>query len=166
MTDATWKAKCVFHGPVGGDVANPTVRTEPLPDGWSGRVWNPLWLRAAATAAGGVGFDSPYHCEYGFVSPSCPPPSRSLSGRRRDSRHGPCPDFDDSTWANATEWSEERIQPKQPYFEHDFKGTKWIWTADLDLDNTVLFRKKVVGPGGKPRWTTRPDLVPAAPAID
>lgn len=88
VTDATWKAKCIFHGPVGGDTANPT------------------------------------------------------------------------------EWSEERIQPKQPFFEHDFKGAKWIWTADLDLDNTVLFRKKAEGPGGKPRWTTRSDLAPAEPAIE
>jgi hypothetical protein len=112
MTDASWKAKCIFHGPVGGGVANPTVRTEPLPEGW---------FR---------------------------------------------PDFDDSRWANATEWSEERIQPKQPYFEHDFKGAKWIWTGDLDLDNTVLFRRKIEGPGGKPRWTTKPDLAPAAPAIE
>jgi hypothetical protein len=71
-------------------------------------------------------------------------------------------DFDDASWAQATEWPEERIAPKQPYLEHDFKCAKWIWTGDLDLDNTVLFRKKVekpsLNPEAKRRWTTKPDI--------
>ncbi|NDC64663.1 MAG: hypothetical protein EBZ59_11915, partial [Planctomycetia bacterium] len=68
------------------------------------------------------------------------------------------PGFDDSSWSNAVEYSQERIDPKQPFFEHDFKGAKWIWTGDLDLDNTVIFRKTVEKPGWKPRWNTKPDL--------
>jgi hypothetical protein len=104
VTDGSWKAKCFFHGPVGGDTANPTVRTDPLPADW-------------------------------FAT-----------------------DFDDSGWARATEYTQERIDPKQPFFEHDFKGAKWIWTSDLDLDNTVVLRTKVEKPGWKPRWTTKPDL--------
>jgi hypothetical protein len=67
-------------------------------------------------------------------------------------------DFDDSKWANATEYSEERINPKQPYFEADFKGAKFVWTEDLDLDNTVIFRTKIEKPGWTPRWNTKPDL--------
>lgn len=67
-------------------------------------------------------------------------------------------DFDDSSWPHATEWPEERIRPKAPYFEHDFEGAKWIWTADLDLDNTVVFRKRIDRPDVKRRWTTRSDL--------
>jgi hypothetical protein len=111
VTDASWKAKCVFHGPVGGDTADPKVRSEPIPADWF------------------------------------------------------APGFDDSSWANATEWPEDRIRPKQPFFEHDFAGAKWIWTGDLDLDNTVLLRKRVERPGAVRRWTTRPDLAPAAPPI-
>jgi hypothetical protein len=68
------------------------------------------------------------------------------------------PDFDDSGWSAATEYSQERIEPKPPFFEHDFKGAKWIWTSDLDLDNTVILRRKVEKPGWKSRWTTKPDL--------
>ena len=112
VTDASWKAKCVFHGPVDRDTANPKVRSEPLPENW-------------------------------FAV-----------------------DFDDSKWENATEYTEERIAPKQPFYEHDFKGAKWIWTSDLDLDNTVIFRKKVEKPDAKRRWTTKPDLdASCAPAV-
>ena len=67
-------------------------------------------------------------------------------------------DFDDSKWANATEYTEERVNPKQPYFEADFKGAKFIWTEDLDLDNTIIFRTKIEKPGWKQRWNTKPDL--------
>ena len=112
VTDASWKAKSVFHGPIGGDTANPTVRTEELPERW-------------------------YAVE-----------------------------FDDSTWDSAVEYSEERIQPKEPFYQHDFKGAKWIWTADLDLDNTVILRKKVEKPDANRRWTTKPDLdASCAPAV-
>lgn len=67
-------------------------------------------------------------------------------------------DFDDSSWANAVEYSEQRVNPKQPYFDADFSGAKFIWTKELDLDNTVIFRKNVEKPGWKPRWNTKPDL--------
>jgi hypothetical protein len=112
VTDASWKAKCVFHGPIDRDTASPKVRSEPLPENW-------------------------------FAV-----------------------DFDDSKWENATEYTEERIAPKQPFYEHDFKGAKWIWTSDLDLDNTVILRKKVEKPEATRRWTTKPDLdASCAPAV-
>jgi hypothetical protein len=104
VTDASWKAKCFFHGPIQGDTANPKVRSEELPERW-------------------------YAVE-----------------------------FDDSTWDSAVEYSEERIQPKEPFYQHDFKGAKWIWTGDLDLDNTVVLRRKIEKPDAKRRWTTKPDL--------
>jgi hypothetical protein len=110
VTDARWKAKCFMHGPVDRKVENPSVRTEPLPDGWER------------------------------------------------------PGFDDSSWPNAVEYSQERIDPKQPFFEHDFKGAKWIWTGDLDLDNTVILRTTIEKAGWKPRWSTKPDLQVASPA--
>lgn len=67
-------------------------------------------------------------------------------------------DFDDSTWKNAKEYTAEEVGPKQPFFEHDFEGAKFIWTDDLALDNTIIFRTKVDKPGWKPRWNTKPDL--------
>ncbi|MBI1304301.1 MAG: hypothetical protein GC172_11030 [Phycisphaera sp.] len=112
VTDASWKAKCFFHGPIERDTANPKVRTEELPERW-----------------------------YAV-------------------------DFDDSKWDNAVEYAEERIQPKEPFYQHDFKTAKWIWTSDLDLDNTVVLRKKIEKPDAKRRWTTKPDLdASCAPAV-
>lgn len=78
--------------------------------------------------------------------------------------HDPIPDdwfkidFDDSKWKNATEYTEERVNPKEPFYKADFKGAKWIWTEDLDLDNTVIFRHKVEKEGWKPRWNTKPNI--------
>lgn len=37
-------------------------------------------------------------------------------------------DFDDSSWPNASEFTEEEVGPKEPFFEHDFKGAKFIWS--------------------------------------
>ena len=54
--------------------------------------------------------------------------------------------FDDSGWAQAKEYTEDEIGPKEPFYEHDFKGAKWIWSDDLKLDNTVIFRFRVDGP--------------------
>ncbi|MCB1274962.1 MAG: YHYH protein [Prosthecobacter sp.] len=67
-------------------------------------------------------------------------------------------DFDDSAWKNATEYTVEEVDPKQPYFENDFEGAKFIWTDHLALDNTIIFRTKVEKPGWTPRWNTKPDL--------
>jgi len=61
-------------------------------------------------------------------------------------------DFDDSSWKNAKEYTEEQVGPKQPYFENDFKGAKFIWSDDVALDNVVLFRHVVQAPpDGKER---------------
>ncbi len=79
-------------------------------------------------------------------------------------RHDPLPanwwavDFDDSKWTFAKEYTVQEVDPKQPYFDHDFKDAKFIWSDDLALDNTVIFRTKVDKPGWKPRWNTKPDL--------
>lgn len=104
VTNAKWKAKCFFHGPIDRDVKNPRVRYEPVPENW--------WAM----------------------------------------------DFDDSGWAFAKEYTEERVGPKEHFYQFDFKGAKFIWTDDLDLDNTVIFRHRVEKPGWKPRWNTKPNL--------
>jgi len=61
--------------------------------------------------------------------------------------------FDDSSWANAKEFAEEQVGPKQPFYDADFKGAKFIWTADLELDNTIIFRRRVDRPpnGSEPK---------------
>lgn len=104
VTNAKWKAKCFFTGPLDKDVKDPKVKHEPIPDNW--------WAV----------------------------------------------DFDDGKWANATEYTEERVNPKESFFKADFKDAKFIWTGDLDIDNTVIFRHKVEKTDWKPRWNTKPNL--------
>lgn len=111
VTNATWKAKSFFHGPLKGDANHPTVIQEPLPANW----WSV--------------------------------------------------DFDDSRWTKAKEYTAREVDPKKPYFDHDFSGASFIWTDDLKLDNTVIFRTRIEKPGWKPRWTTKPDLEPDAGQI-
>ncbi|MEY2822168.1 MAG: hypothetical protein RL105_1740 [Verrucomicrobiota bacterium] len=78
--------------------------------------------------------------------------------------HDPIPanwfakDFDDRSWAAASVFTEEDVGPKEPFYQADFKGAKWIWSKDLGLDNTVIFRAHVDKPGFKARWTTKPEI--------
>lgn len=92
VTNASWKAKSFFHGPIDRNIDDPTTTHEEIPVDW---------------------FEI---------------------------------DFDDSDWANAVEHSEEAIDPKAPYFENDFSGAKWIWTENLALDNTIIFRTVIATP--------------------
>ncbi len=55
-------------------------------------------------------------------------------------------DFDDSKWKQAVEHTEEAVRPKDPFYENDFQGAAWIWTKDLALDNTVIFRTRIASP--------------------
>ena len=104
VSNASWKAKSFFRGPLDGDLRNPKVEHAPLPDNW--------WAV----------------------------------------------DFDDTAWPQAKEFSEARVNPKEPFYAADFKGAKFIWSADLDLDNTVIFRARVDKPGWIPRWNTKHDI--------
>ncbi len=74
--------------------------------------------------------------------------------------------FDDSTWKNAKEYTEEEVDPKQPYFDADFSGAKFIWSEDIALDNTVLFRHVVAAPPDgvqRPDFTNLNNVVPDGP---
>ena len=74
-------------------------------------------------------------------------------------------DFNDNDWSNATEFTEQEVSPKQPFYESDFKGAKFIWTKDIALDNTVIFRHQVASsPDGKNRtdFTNLNNVVPYA----
>jgi hypothetical protein len=75
-------------------------------------------------------------------------------------------DFDDRDWPAAKEYAESDVGPKQPFYEADFSGATFIWSADLKLDNTVLFRRVVESPpDGKPRadFSRLNDTVPDGP---
>ena len=107
VTNAKWKAKSFFKGPLNGDVKNPKVEHTPVPANW-------------------------------FAV-----------------------DFDDSKWSHATEFTEERVNPKESFTKakESFAGAKFIWSEDLDLDNTVIFRTRVEAPAGyKQRWTTKAEF--------
>jgi hypothetical protein len=74
--------------------------------------------------------------------------------------------FDDSDWKTAREYSEQEIDPKQPYYDADFKGAKFIWSDDVRLDNTVVFRHTVARPPdgkGRPDFTNVNNVVPQGP---
>lgn len=74
--------------------------------------------------------------------------------------------FDDSDWSHAKEYSTDDVRPKQPFFDHDFQGAKFIWTDDLELDNTVIFRTLVkTSPDGKSRvdFSNLNNVVPEGP---
>lgn len=68
------------------------------------------------------------------------------------------PDFDDSDWPLAREFSEQDVRPDGNYVAGDFGGARFIWSDDLGVDNTVLFRYRVEKPGWRPRWDTHPEL--------
>jgi len=101
VTNASWKALVVSHGPLDGDTALPRAQHAPLPVNWY------------------------------------------------------APDFDDSSWMPATVYQEDTVGPKQPFYEHDFSGARFIWGPDLKLDNTILFRCTVLLP---PDGVVRPDF--------
>jgi hypothetical protein len=104
VTDATWKAKAFFTGPLPGSAAPPQVRTEAIPADWL------------------------------------------------------AVDFDDRAWPQATVFSEADVRPPDAFYQADFRGAQFIWSGDLKLDNTVIFRTRVTRLGWMPRWTTHPDL--------
>ncbi len=57
------------------------------------------------------------------------------------------PEFDDSAWVNATEWSSSDVGPKDGYDEVSWSSSaQLIWGTDLEIDNTVLVRTTVGGP--------------------
>ena len=75
-------------------------------------------------------------------------------------------DFDDSQWEQAREFTEDEVGPKKPFYEYDFEGAKFIWSGDIALDNTVLFRHVVLAPpDGKERidFSNLNQMVPENP---
>lgn len=105
VTNANWKVKTIFKGPLNRDTANPKVAYTPVPANWF------------------------------------------------------APNFDDSTWANATVYPASRVGPDGDYSSFDFSGASFIWSDDLDLDNTVLFRYTAPKPASfNKTWNADGDL--------
>ncbi len=53
-------------------------------------------------------------------------------------------DFDDSSWVDATVWSAADVDPKDGYDQISWDpSAQLVWGADLEIDNTVLFRTTV-----------------------
>lgn len=77
------------------------------------------------------------------------------------------PDFDDSAWSRASEYDAARIRPQSTFYDHDFGEAAWIWSEDLELDNTVIFRTRIERAGWEPAWNVTPDLDAAcAPCVE
>ena len=89
VSNAAWKAKKFSWGPLNGDMQNPKVVHQPLPEGWQQA------------------------------------------------------DFDDSAWGHAKVFSIEEVRPRTNYQDYDFEGAEFIWTDDLELDNTIVFRLSI-----------------------
>lgn len=54
------------------------------------------------------------------------------------------PEFDDSAWVPATEWSTADVGPKDGYEEITWdRSARLIWGTDLEVDNTILLRTGV-----------------------
>ncbi len=52
--------------------------------------------------------------------------------------------FDDSSWMNASEYTEREVSPKDGYDRIKWdSNAKLIWGSDLETDNTLLCRKVV-----------------------
>ena len=52
--------------------------------------------------------------------------------------------FNDTAWSNATVYTEEAVGVKQGYNEIKWDpSAKLIWTSDLKVDNTILWRRTV-----------------------
>ncbi|TWU49079.1 hypothetical protein Poly59_36920 [Rubripirellula reticaptiva] len=75
-------------------------------------------------------------------------------------------DFNDSSWGKAKVYTQQQVGPKEPFFEHDFQGAEFIWTDDIELDNTVIFRHFVTTPPdgkSRPDFSNLNDIVPDSP---
>ncbi len=96
VSDASWKAKCFFFGPMEGD--DPVVKHIPIPEDWM------------------------------------------------------TVDFDDSNWESVTIYEEATVRPPQVFRDYDFEGAEFVWTSDLNLHNTIIFRATIHKPGWKASW--------------
>jgi hypothetical protein len=56
------------------------------------------------------------------------------------------PDFDDSTWSPAVEYTEGEVNAKDGYTQITWdQSAHLIWASDLHIDNTILWRYTITG---------------------
>ncbi|MCB1018191.1 MAG: hypothetical protein KDB10_24100, partial [Acidimicrobiales bacterium] len=56
-------------------------------------------------------------------------------------------DYDDGAWDDATVYTAAQVDPKEGYDEIDWDpAAELIWTSDLEVDNTILWRVTVPAP--------------------
>jgi hypothetical protein len=102
-------------------------------------------------------------------SPPSPSPRRASPPRVESTPLPPdwfAVGFDDGDWQQARGYREEEIDPKQPYYDADFSGARFIWTDDVKLDNVVVFRHVVPAPPdgkSRPDFSNLNDVVPQGP---
>ncbi len=83
-----------------------------------------------------------------------------MEGEKEVVRHVPIPDdwftidFDDRDWGLVTVYEESVVRPPSVFRDYDFGGASFVWTSDLDLHNTVIFRTTIENPEWEARWNT------------
>jgi len=85
------------------------------------------------------------------LNPSCEKDGNPLQSCQFRSDAEPtgwkAPTFDDRAWPQATEHTAAAVSPKDGYLQISWDpAAKFIWGADLKLDNTVLCRATVSAP--------------------
>lgn len=55
-------------------------------------------------------------------------------------------EFDSASWASASVWTENDVQPKDGYDQVTWDAAaELIWGSDLEIDNTILLRSPTIG---------------------
>ncbi|NOQ34342.1 MAG: hypothetical protein GQ569_00420, partial [Methylococcaceae bacterium] len=54
--------------------------------------------------------------------------------------------FDDTDWNETREFSDAQVRPHGDFSKNNWTGAKFIWSKDLEIDNTVLCRLTVKKP--------------------
>lgn len=72
--------------------------------------------------------------------------------------------YKDSSWKSSTEFTEAAVGVKDGYSDYKWNSaSKLIWSSDLKLDNTVLFRSLVTGKSISPSKTVTSAMTLTSP---
>lgn len=85
------------------------------------------------------------------TNPECVTSTAPLTACKASTRVAPktwlAATFNANSWVTATEYTEETVGVKEGYLQVSWDpSAKLVWSADLKLDNVVLFRKRVTAP--------------------
>lgn len=120
VTDSSWKAQSFYISPL----RSPNDVVE------KGNVHDSSSLGRVHPKAGRLGCDDKCYAVHYKI------PANYAS-----------PSFNDSNWPNAFEYTEIDVGVENMFgyalFRDLYKGSKWIWTANLVFDNVIIARKTV-----------------------